>query len=242
MGFIEIKKEGSVAIAVWKHEEQNRFTSPFMEEIAQSLNELAKDDAVSSVVIASGHEKYFSTGLHLEWMMQQGASDPNALKEFLHHIHNNLILFTSYPKPFIAAITGHCVAAGCIFGACMDFRYMSEDRGFVRLPEVQINIPFWPGMRAIFQDILPPKAQRDLFYTGDRFTAKQAYEMEYIDELFPADQVLPKAVELAEKLGRAKTETYAHIKRDLRRRVLTIMKEEDPRAIEFFMSQMAQSR
>jgi enoyl-CoA hydratase/carnithine racemase len=242
MEFMEIKKEGPVGIMVWKHEEQNRFTTPFLIEINEALSELLADDSVSSVVIASGLEKYFSTGLHLEWMMAQGASDPNALKEFLLLIHKNLVLFTSYPKPLVAAITGHIVAAGCIFGACMDYRYMSEDRGFIRLPEVQINIPFWPGMRAIFQSILPPRAQRDLFYTGDRFTAKQAMEMGYVDALFPAEEVLSKTLELAEKLGRAKTETYAHIKRDLRRHVLRIMKEEDPKAIEFFLSQMAQNR
>lgn len=219
-----------VAVLTMSHEEQNRFTTPFLKEISATLTELADDDAVNGVVVTGGQEKFFSTGIHLEWLMGQGMADIQNVLHFTQALNQTLMDATGFPKPLVAALNGHAVAGGAIFAACMDYRLMPPDRGFVRLPEVQINIPFWPGMTALFQAILPPASFRDMAYTGDRFTSAQAHEMGYVDELVPSEGLLARAVELATKLGQSKASTYGAIKREMRRRVLDIMKTEDPKA------------
>ena len=241
MEFISVVKEGPVSIMTMNHEEQNRFTTPFMQEIIACLMELENDAGALGVVVTGAQEKYFSTGLHLEYLISQGTKDLRLLREFLSLVNQLCILTTGFKKPLVAAINGHVVAMGCIFAACMDYRLMREDFGFVRLPEVQIDIPFWPGMIAIFKDIVPPKSFRDMAYIGDRFTSRQAKEMGYIDELYPKDRLLPAAVELASKLGIANTDTYTIIKRDLRHKVLESMKNDDPKAIEAFISRFKSS-
>ena len=238
MEYLSIEKEGPVAVMAWKNEKENQFTTPFMKEILAGLQKLAKDKKVRGVVITSALKKYFSTGLHLEWILSQGAKDPKLIKEYLEILHKFIINLTAFPKPLIAAINGHAVAAGAIMCACMDFRLMREDKGLVALPEVQIDIPFWPGMTAIFKDILPSGSFRDLAYTGDKFTSEQAMDLGFVDMLCPKDELLPVAIKLAHKLGQANPETYAAIKLGLRRNVLDIMKKEDPKAIKEFMDRV----
>ena len=55
------------------------------------------------------------------------------------------------PVPTVAAIQGHCFAAGAMLAVAHDFRVMRADRGFFCLPEVDIHIPFTPPMAALIQ-------------------------------------------------------------------------------------------
>lgn len=227
---LTIEATDGVAVLTLSHEEQNRFTTSFLEEISAGLAGLVADDAVRGVVVTGAQEKYFSTGIHLEWLMGQGFADLENVRRFTKALNQTLLDATGFPKPLVAALNGHAVAGGAILAACADFRLMPPDRGFVRLPEVQIDIPFWPGMTALFQSILPPSTFRTMAYTGDRFTSAQAHDMGYVDELVEADGLLARAVELARKLGQSKTSTYASIKREMRRHVLELMRTEDPKA------------
>ena len=238
MANLMIEKQGNVAVMTWQHEDQNRFTTPFLAEVLTAMAEVRENSAYGALVVTGAQEKFFSTGIFLEWLMAQGAKDPALVAEFMRTLNQLLIETTEFPKPYVAAINGHCVAAGAILAACMDYRVMVEDRGLVRLPEVQINIPFWPGMNDIFLEIMQPQTFKYMAYTGDRFTGKQMHEMGYIDELAPADKVLERSVEIAARLAQGVPDAFAEIKRVLRRRVLKTMREEDPQVIDQFVKRI----
>lgn len=227
---LHIHRDGPVAVMTWAHEEQNRFTTPFLTEVCDAWEALAADDGVRGVVVTAAQERFFSTGIHLEWLLGEGASGPEGVLRFLDALHRTLLSAVGFPKPMVGALNGHAVAGGAIVAACFDFRLMRADSGFVRLPEVQIDIPFTPGMTALFQDMLPPASFRDLALTGDRVTNERAKEMGYVDELVPASELVARAVALAGKLGAVNLTTYASIKRGLRRRVIEVMERDDPPA------------
>ena len=96
---VELQREGSVGVMVWRHEEQNRFTTPFLRAVREGLAELAADDAVRGVVIASGLERCWCTGLHLAWIMGESARDPSALATFLESLHHALLEVTGLGRP-----------------------------------------------------------------------------------------------------------------------------------------------
>ncbi|MDP8256741.1 MAG: enoyl-CoA hydratase/isomerase family protein [Candidatus Alcyoniella australis] len=235
------EKQGPVGVITWHHEEQNRFNTPFIMEFLEALAAFEADEGVTAVVITSNNPKIFSTGLYLDWIIATANKDIDLLREFLGLLGKMLAVCTGYPKPLIAALNGHTVAAGAILAACMDYRLMNSERGFVRLPEVQIDIPFWPGMTAILKDAAGEKCFREMAYTGGRFTAEQAKQMGFVDQTHPPDELLPKAIELGTKLGLANMATYSTIKRGNRSEVLRIMAEEDPQAAEQFIARMSAS-
>ena len=55
-----------------------------------------------------------------------------------------------------------------------DFRVMRADRGFWCLPEVDIQIPFTPGMSALIQARLAPQAAHEAMTTGRRYGGAEA--------------------------------------------------------------------
>jgi len=239
MSLLRIEKEGPVAVMIWQHAPQNQFNNPFMKEVIRSLKELETDDTVRAVVITSGVEKFFSTGLFLEWLFAEAPKDPEVTPTFLKLINELMIQLTGFPKPVVGAINGHAAAMGCIITASMDYRFMTAERGFVRLPEVAINVPFWPGMHALFKDIVSPQTWRAMTYTDDKFTAQQAMDMGFIDRVYPEAELRSAAVAWAEKLGSYETATFAAIKRGNRQWALSVMKNEDPKTIEAALARMA---
>lgn len=234
MAFVDVEKmDNNVAVMYWDHEEQNRFTASFCLEIISKIDELAKDDKVNSVVVTGRQEKFFSTGLYLDWLAEEARRNPQNIPDFLQTIIALNKKIVGFPKPLIAAINGHAVAQGCIVCAFMDFRFMRDDQGFISLPEVLIGIPFLPSMILLFQQILSGRSFRDLAYTGRRYTSAEAKELGYIDKLCDADSLVPEAVEFAGNLGSTiNRNNYMNIKLFNRRDVLVAMDKEDPLQID----------
>ena len=137
---MSVEKSGGVAVITWKHEEQNRFTTPFFDEFLAALDELGRDAGVRGVVLTSGLPKFFSNGLHLEWMMEQGAKDIEILVGFLRKVNETLIKTTSFQKPFVAAINGHAFAGGrLLIGKVKLGRNVTIGANAVLFPGVEVG-------------------------------------------------------------------------------------------------------
>lgn len=219
--------ESRVALLTMNFERENRLSLGLLDELMSVLDQLEADDSVGALVFTGGDPKFFSNGLHLDWLMQHVA-DSKAVTGYLQRVNDLFHRITLYPKPTVAALNGHTFAAGVFFAAHMDFRLMRVDRGWVCLPEVDINIPLLPGMIAICQAVMPPQGFRQLYYTGKRFTAPEALAIGFVDQVCEETELLPAAKALAATLASKRTRTYAEMKRRVRADVARILLEEDP--------------
>ena len=227
MGDIALSNEGRVAILTMNHESENRFHPDFVTEMMTVLDELEADASVGAVVVTGGDPKFFCNGLDLQWIMTH-AGDPKTVMEYLGQVNRMFGRWTLYPKPTVAALNGHTFAAGLFMAAHMDFRFMREDRGWICLPEVDINIPLLPGMIAICQAVMPPQGFRRLYYTGGRFGGADAVEIGFADGVYGAEELLPASIDFAERLAAKSTRTFAEMKRRIRGDVARVLAEEDP--------------
>lgn len=225
MKWIEFKREGPVCVMTMDYEGENRFNREFCEDINEALDEIESDAGIKSVVITGGQEKFWSTGLYLDYMIKLSPED---LGDFIKYFNAMLKRLCVFPRPMIGAINGHVIAGGVIMAAHLDWRFMRSERGWVSLPEVDINIPFAPGMLAILRESMAPNALRDMALTGKKFNAADSQKLGFIDQVYPLDELLPKAIEWAQFLATKNTATYAEIKRRMRAPVIKIIEEVDP--------------
>jgi enoyl-CoA hydratase/carnithine racemase len=112
----------------------------------------------------------------------------------------------------VAAINGHCFAAAAMWSLAHDFRVMRSDRGFWSMPEVDIRIPFTPGMAALIQSRLTPQVAHKVMTTAHRYGGENAVAEGIVDESVGNESVLPAAIELAASLAEKDADTLVSIK------------------------------
>ena len=197
---------------------ENRFNADSIAELNSLLDEVEKAEGPRALVTtATG--KYWSNGLDLDWMM----AEPTRAGPLVAGVHSLLGRMLGLPVITVAAITGHCFAAGAMLSVAHDQKVMRVDRGFWCLPEVDIGLPFTPGMNALLVARLPRRAAHESMTTGRRYTAPEAEAAGIIDATAAQDQVLAAAVERAAPLAGKAGSALGEIKQRLYADALTAL-------------------
>lgn len=200
-------------------DDENRFTPSFLDEADGFLADLASSSEPAALVTTGGG-KFFSNGLDLEWL----GAHPDRLGEYVARVQRLFEQVLTLPVPTVAAVNGHAFGAGAMLALAHDHRVMHEDRGYVCLPEVDILIPFTPGMNALVMSKLTPRAAVDSMTTGHRFPAAEALASGIVDATAGLDDLAEAAAarvrHLAGKdratLGTIKQRMYADVVAALR--------------------------
>jgi enoyl-CoA hydratase/carnithine racemase len=166
-----------------------------------------------AALVSTGTGKFYSNGLDLDWVMS-GDADMD-LGELASEAQRLLARTLTLPCPTVAAINGHCFAAGAMWSLGHDFRVMRADRGFWCLPEIDIKIPFSQGMASLIQARLTPQVAHLAMTTAHRFGGEAARQAGVVDEAVAEDQVLPKAIEMAAALAGKDPDTLVAIRRSM---------------------------
>ena len=211
MGRIEVGLDDDVAVLTM-NDGENRFNPAFLEAFLQALDQIEADTDARALVVTASHEKIFSNGIDLDWLgpvLQSG--DQEMAAGFLHTMNRLFKRLLLYPMPTVAAISGHAFAGGAIMSCAFDFRFMRSDRGFFCFPEVDLGIPFLPGMIALIKKALPLYKMEELHFTGKRATAEECEAHHIITKACPMEDLMTEALSFAKGLNK-------------RREVLAVMK------------------
>jgi enoyl-CoA hydratase/carnithine racemase len=201
---------------------ENRFNPEWVGGVNDALDIVESGEAPRALVLsASG--KIWSNGLDLEWF----AANVSKINDFNADVHELLARTLALGVPTIAAIQGHCFAAGAMLALAADERIMREDRGYFCLPEVDIRIPFTPGMTAMLQARLAPQTAHEAMTTGRRYGGAEAVAAGIAHQAVAEDRVLPAAIERAEALADKDGGTLATIKQRMYSGPLAIMRDRE---------------
>jgi len=155
MSGIEWKKDESVAIVIM-NEGENKHNLDFASKLNATLDDVLSDQDVFSIVLTSGDPKIWSIGVDVMWVQEQMQTESNDnIKAFMYGMNSVFKKLLLAPVPVIAAINGHAFGNGAILSCACDFRFMRSDRGYFCFPEVDLGIPFLPGMIAFVKKQCP---------------------------------------------------------------------------------------
>ena len=193
---------------------ENRFHPDWLISVNARLDEIDKAaDPRALVVAATG--KFFSNGLDLEWL----AAHPDRERDYIASVQGLFARVLTLPLVTVAAIQGHAFAAGAMLTLACDFRVMRADRGFWCLPEADIGLPFTPGMSALIQARLTPRAAHEAMITARRYGGADAAAAGIVDQAVDEAVVRSAAIETAAAqaakagpaLGTIKARMYAAV-------------------------------
>ncbi|UCE02309.1 MAG: enoyl-CoA hydratase/isomerase family protein, partial [Candidatus Latescibacterota bacterium] len=133
----------------------------------------------------------------------------------------------------VAAIQGHAIAGGLILALCCDYRVAAAHDCKIGLTEVRVGVPFPAVALAVLRAELDPATARVLALGGRNVDPATALGRGVIDELQPREQVLSRALHVAQDHSQSPRGAYAEVKQQLRRDTLraietTLASGDDP--------------
>jgi enoyl-CoA hydratase/carnithine racemase len=175
-------------------DDENRFSPEFLDEIDARLDEVV--GAGAHGLVTTGGGKFYSNGLDLDWLLAHG----DQTQWYVGRVQAMLARVLTLQVPTAAAVVGHAFGAGAMLALAHDFRVMRADRGYFCFPEVDIRIPFTPGMAALIQAKLTPQAAVASMTTGRRFGGDDAEGLGIVDSVAGEGAVTAAAVDILRPL------------------------------------------
>ena len=160
-----------------------------LKDLRQVFSALSADEAIEGVVLV-GKEKFFSAGFDL---IEISTYNREQLKVFLQQFNNLVFELTSFPKPLVAAVTGHSPAGGCVLAICCDYRVMAEGFFQIGLNEVPVNIIVPDGIFHLYAFWIGRNLAYEYLLEGKLLTVEEAVNVKLIDDVAEPQKVLKKA-------------------------------------------------
>jgi enoyl-CoA hydratase len=195
---IILRKEGGLAtITLNRPDNLNALNGQAFCELEAALDEAERDDGVK-VVLLTGGEHCFSAGFDLR-EINELATLAQA-RRFFREAHGVFNRIEELEKPVVAAISGFALGGGCELALACDLRIAAENATFGQ-PEIKIGmIPGGGGTQRLPRLIGLTKA-KELLYTGDHITAKEAYRIGLLNKVVAAASLMDEVKGMALKIA-----------------------------------------
>lgn len=200
----------------------NALNLDVLEEWFAALSEVENHSGNTALLIHSKHEKTFSTGIDLKWLMTQPQT---TIAEFVTKLENLLLRIATLNCPTVAVINGNCYAGGALIASACDFRYMRKDKGRFCFPEVKIEMAFTPVMLEIVKLLPSQNALYELSITADAWGGDQCQHTGIVHQALPLEQLYPTALTKAQQLSNKHRPTITTHKQALREKVTALAKQ-----------------
>lgn len=163
--------------------------------IAETIDAFTADDSARVLVVTGAGDHAFCAG-----------GDLNELLEITDHAQADRAGPLGFArldpgKPTIAAVNGHCYGGGLELALWCDWRVAAENAQFGALNR-QWGLPLIDGGTQRLPRIVGFSNAMWLISTGCRIDAQRAFQIGLVQELVPAGEALPRALELAHALAR----------------------------------------
>ena len=232
MAVVEWKKQDAVAI-VSMCNGANTMNRNFVRDLTLCLDQAEADTQIKSLVLTSTDEKNFSQGIDVEWLGERlAAGQQQDIIDFMYGMNEIFKRLLLFPVPVIAAINGHAFGNGAILSCACDYRFMKKDKGFFCFPEVDISIPFLPGMVAFVRKAIPEHMFNHMLLSGQRMTAPQLERSNVIVKACENQEgLMTNALAFAAGFDKKRV-IFQELKKRIHKDLIRVIDEHDPEFID----------
>ncbi|KAL5019076.1 hypothetical protein ScPMuIL_004798 [Solemya velum] len=191
----------------------NGLSLEFITQISIALEKLENERSCRGVIISSGCDNVFCAGLDINEMLRP---TPERLEIFWKTLQDMWLQLFTTRLMTVAAITGHCIAGGCLISSACDHRVMAPNFK-IGLNEVKLGIvaPFW--LVDSVKNLIGYRQTEWSLMKGHLFSSEDALRLGLVDKVVPQDQVVLQAeADMAEWLQ--VPDSARHLSKTLMRR------------------------
>ena len=196
MAFVTLERKGAVGVITMDRPEAlNALNDQVLRDLDAVLDQVEQDPEIL-VAIVTGAGRSFVAGADIGQMSTLTAVEAKAFGAYGNGVFLKLENLT---KPTIAAVNGFALGGGCELSMACDIRLASEKARFGQ-PEVGLGItPGFAGTQRLPRIVGVSKAM-ELILTAKTIKADEAKAIGLVSEVYPAEELMPKAMELAQAI------------------------------------------
>ncbi len=221
MSFVTLERRGAVGVITMNRPEAlNALNADVLHDLETVLDQVEQDDAIL-VAVLTGAGRSFVAGADIGQMSTFTAVEGKKFGVYGNQVFQKLENLT---KPTIAAVNGFALGGGCELCLSCDIRLASEKAKFGQ-PEVGLGItPGFGGTQRLARTVGVSNAM-ELILTAQVIPAARAQEIGLVSHVYAPEELLDKALELANAIAAnaqiAVRQSKAAIRRGMQTDVIT---------------------
>jgi enoyl-CoA hydratase len=189
--------DGVATITLDDPETRNALSDQLLSELLDALRAVKADEDARVVVLASSHEKVFSSGGNLGGF---AADVPVAHKFAATNLFPQVFVeLGELGKPSIVAASGHVLAGSLGIALACDLIIAKDTAGF-GTPEINVGLFPFMIMALIFRNV-PRKKTTEMLLLGERMTAAEARDAGIVNKVVSAEEFDAAVADWAQKLA-----------------------------------------
>lgn len=210
------REEAVEVVTLNRPENKNAFNFAVIKELGDHFQRLTLDDTVRAVIL-TGTGKSFCTGADLN--SPDNRPDivlPVGMRLTAQWYSRVIESIMNLEKPVIGAINGVAAGAGCNLALACDILIASGTARFIQVFARRGLIADMGGTFFLPRLIGLARA-KELMFSADEIDAQRALELGLISQVVPENELMPAAMELAQRLAHGPTRAIGMMKNMLNR-------------------------
>lgn len=179
---VTLTRDGGVAVIRMQGRHGNAINPDLLRGLAAAFGEAETARSVHGVLLASGG-KLFSPGLDLQELLPL---DRPTMAAFMDQFCATLSALYTFPKPVLAAVSGHAVAGGCVLAMTADMRLIKRGAR-IGLNEVKVGVPLPYGVAQLLRETVHRPALTEIAMLGKNYSDEEAVAVGFAHEVLEAD-------------------------------------------------------
>lgn len=197
--YIQVERRDQVVVVTLNRPQSlNAINAEMHEEVEDIFEDLNRDAEVNAVVL-TGAGRAFCAGGDIRGMRDREFSGPaRPVTRGASRLVNNIL---NLEVPVVAAVNGDAIGLGATIALFCDVIYAAEGAR-IGDTHVRVGLVAGDGGAVIWPLLCGVAKAKELLMTGDLISAQEAERIGLVNKVFPKDEVLPQALELATRLAK----------------------------------------
>ncbi|GAA2376383.1 enoyl-CoA hydratase-related protein [Dactylosporangium salmoneum] len=212
---VERTENGVAIVTLNRPEALNSLNNALKVALRDTLQELRDDATVRAIVLAAAGRAFCGGQDLREHVESLEAGTGASLSTVTEHYNPIATLLGGMPKPVVAAVRGMAAGAGASLALLADFRVGGPKTAFL-MAFANVGLAGDTGISWTLPRIVGHAKAVELLLLAEPVDAQTAFGLGMLTRLAETDDdVLPTALELADRLAAGPTIAYGQIKREL---------------------------
>jgi enoyl-CoA hydratase len=192
------KKDNIGVLTINRPEKLNALSNELIEELERFLDDVEYDEELRVLVITGAGEKAFVAGADIQELVDRDALLGRKVSRTRQQIFSRI---ENLPIPVIASVNGYALGGGLELALACSIRICS-DRAQFGAPEVKLGIIPGDGGTQRLPRLVGLGRAMEMVLTGDFIDAQEAYRIGLVNQVISHDELMEKAMGLAQKIAK----------------------------------------